>query len=117
MGSDCASLVENLFLFCYEKDFMTSLSDDNQTDMIPSFYSAPRYLDDLFNIENPFHEEMVNQIYPPELQLNKAYTSNTKALFLDFHLSISYGFLYSKMYGNTINFLSWMAMFHVSPLM
>ena len=60
---------------------------------------------------------MVNQIYPPELQLNKAYTSNTEALFLDFHLSISYGLVSSKIYDNTINFFSWMAMFHVSPLM
>ena len=60
---------------------------------------------------------MVNQIYPPELQFNKAYTSNTEALFLDFHLSISYGLVSSKIYDNTINFLSWMAMFHVSPLM
>ena len=59
----------------------------------------------------------VNQIYPPELQLNKAYTSNTEALFLDFHLSISYGFVSFKIYDNMINFLSWMVMFHVSPLM
>ena len=117
MGTDCAPLVANLFLFCYERDFMTSLSDDNQADIIESFYSTSRYLDDLFNIENPYFEEMVNQIYPPELQLNKAYTSNTEALFLDFHLSISYGFVSSKIYDNTINFLSWMAMFHVIPLM
>ena len=53
---------------------MTSLSDDNQADIIESFYSTFRYLDDLFNIENPYFEEMVYQIYPPELQLNKAYT-------------------------------------------
>ena len=35
----------------------------------------------LFNIENPYFEEMVNQIDPPELQLNKAYTSNTEPSF------------------------------------
>ena len=47
---------------------------------------------------------MVNQIYPPELQLNKAYTSNTEALFLDFHLSISFGLVSSKIYNNTYKF-------------
>ena len=41
---------------------------------------------------------MVNQIYPPELQLNKANTSDTEAPFLDFHLSISNGFVSSKIY-------------------
>ena len=96
MGTDCAPLVANLFLFCYERDFMTSLSDDYQAYIIESFYSTFRYLDALFDIENPYFEEMVYQIYPPELQLNKAYTSNTEALFLDFHLSISYGFVSSK---------------------
>ena len=41
---------------------------------------------------------MVNQIYPPELQLNKANTSDTEAPFLDLHLSISNGFVSSKIY-------------------
>ena len=34
---------------------------------------------------------MVNRIYPPELQLNKANTSDTEAPFLDLHLSILNG--------------------------
>ena len=44
------------------------------------------------NIDNPYFEGMVNQIYPSELQLNKANTSDTEAPFLDLHLSISNGF-------------------------
>ena len=47
---------------------------------------------------NPFFEEMVNQIYPPELQLYKANTSETKGPFLALHLSISNGFVSSKIY-------------------
>ena len=40
---------------------------------------------------------MVNQIYPPELQSNKANTSDTKAPFLDLHLSVAnYGLVSSK---------------------
>ena len=35
MGTYCASLVADLFLFCYERDFMLSLSDNNQTDLTP----------------------------------------------------------------------------------
>ena len=60
---------------------------------------------------------MINQIYPPELQLNKANTSDTKAPFLDFHLSISNGFVSSKFMINTTKLLFGMTMLHVSPLM
>ena len=78
MGANCAPLVADLFLICYERYFMTSLSDDNQADIIQAFNSTSRYLDDLLNIDNPYFEGMVNQIYPPELQLNKAITSDTQ---------------------------------------
>ena len=50
MGTNCAPLVADLFLFCFERDFMLSLSDNNQTDIIEAFNSTPRYLDD-FNFE------------------------------------------------------------------
>ena len=33
MGTECALLVADLFLFCYEGDFMLSLSEDNQSDV------------------------------------------------------------------------------------
>ena len=64
MGTNCAPLVADLFLFCYLRDFMRDLSIDNQADVIKAFNSTSRYLDDLLNIDNPYFEEMVNQIYP-----------------------------------------------------
>ena len=79
MGTNCAPLVADLFLYCYEIDFMDSLNHDNQADVIEAFNSTSRYLDDLLNIDNPYFEGMVNQIYPPELQLNKANISDTEA--------------------------------------
>ena len=56
---------------------MLSLSDNNQTDIIAAFNSISRYLDDLLNIDSPYFEQMVGQIYPIELQLNKANSSDT----------------------------------------
>ena len=91
-------LLANFFLFCHERDFITSLSDDNQVDIIEAFNLTFRYLDDPLNIDNPYFEGMVNQIHPPELQLNKANTSDTEAPFLDLHLSISKSFVSSKIY-------------------
>ena len=70
MGNNCAPLVADLFLFCYERDFMLSLSEENQSDIIEAFNSTSRYLDDLLlNIDNNFFDSMVNRIYPSELQL------------------------------------------------
>ena len=63
-----------------------------------------RYLDDLLNIDNAYFEGMVNQIYPPELQLNKVNTWDTEAPFLDLHLSNSNGFISSKIYDKLEDF-------------
>ena len=68
---------------------MMSLSDDKQADVIDAFNTTSRYLDDILNINNVYFDNMVSQIYPSELQLNKANTSDTEAAFLDSHLSIS----------------------------
>ena len=81
-----------------------NLSSGNQAEVIKAFNLTSRYLDDLLNIDNPYFEGMVNQIYPPELQLNKANTSDTEALFLDLHLSISNGFVSSKIYDKRDDF-------------
>ena len=88
MGTYCAPLVADLFLFCFERDFMLSLSENNQSDVIEAFNSTSRYLEDLLNIDNTFFDSMVIRIYPSELQLNNANVLDTKALFLDLHLYI-----------------------------
>ena len=80
---DPAPLVADLFLFCYERDFMMSLS---------------RYLDDILNIYNVYFDNMVSQIYPSELQQNKANTSDTEAAFLDLHFSIFNDIVSTKIY-------------------
>ena len=75
-----------------------------QVDIIEAFYSTSRYLDDLLNIDNPYIEGIVNQIYSPELQLNKANSADTEGPFLHLHLSISNGFVSSKMYDKCDDF-------------
>ena len=105
MGTNCAPLVADLFLlFFVMRDFMLSLSDNNQTDIIEAFNSTSRYLDDLLNIDYPYFEQMVGQIYPTELQLNKANSSDTEATFLDLNLSITNGIVSSKIYDKRDDF-------------
>ena len=77
MGTNCAPLVADLFLFCYERDFMLSLSEDNQSGVIEAFNSTSLIA------------WSTVKFIPSELKLNKA-------SFLDLHLSISDGFVKIK---------------------
>ena len=77
---------------------MASLYYNKEAEIIQAFNSTSRYLDDLLNIDYPYFDSIVGRIYPPELQLNKAYVSDAEAPFLDLHLSISNGFVSSKIY-------------------
>ena len=47
VGTNCAPLVADLFLFCYERDLKMSLSEEKQSEVIEAFSSMSRYMDDL----------------------------------------------------------------------
>ena len=64
MGTKCAPLVADLFLFCYERDLMMSVSDYKQADGFDAFSTTSRYLDDILNINNVYFDSMVSQMYP-----------------------------------------------------
>ena len=89
---------------------MDSLNHDNQVDVIEAFDSTSRYLNDLFKIDNPYFEGMVNQIYPHELQLNKANTTDTEApppffRFTSFLLQMDLFLLKFTINAMTLNFI------------
>ena len=104
MGTTCARLVVDLFLFCYERDCMMSLSDEKQGDVIDAFNTTSRYLDDLLNINNVYFDNMASQIYTSELHLNKVNISDTEAAFLDLHFSISNDIISTKIYDKRDEF-------------
>ena len=58
----------------------------------------------ILNINNVYFDNMVSQIYPSELQLKKANASDTKATFLDLHLSISNDIVSTKIYDKRDDF-------------
>ena len=104
MGTNRAPLVAELFLFCYERDFMMSLSGDKQSDVIDAFNTTSRYLDDILNINNVYFDSMLSQIYPSKFQLNKTNISDANAAFIDLHLSISNDIVSTKIYDKRDNF-------------
>ena len=84
MGTNCAPLVADLFLYCYERDFMKSLSRKNQADIIEAFNSTSRYLDDLLNIDNIYFDQMVDQIYPTEFPIKQSKFFRYQCTFFGF---------------------------------
>ena len=97
-------LLLQICFFFVMRDFMKSLSRKNQADIIEAFNSTSRYLNDLSNIDNIYFDQMVDRIYPTELQLNRANSSDTEAPFLDLNLSISNGTVSSKIYDKRDDF-------------
>ena len=91
-----------------------SLSDDSQADVIDDFNSRSRYLEDLLNIDNPYFEGIVSQIYPAGLQLIKLtlLIHVPRPLFSDLHLLILDGFVSSKIHDKRYDFFFDSLIFH-----
>ena len=66
IGTNCAPLFADLFLFCYERDFIMPLSGDKQADIIDAFNTISRYLNDILNIYKVYFDSMVSHIYPSD---------------------------------------------------
>ena len=88
MGTNCAPLIADLFLYCYDRNCMSNLQKSIRFDLIDKFNDTSRYLDDLFTIDNPTFAEHIPDIYPRELQLNKANTSDKETSFLDLNINV-----------------------------
>ena len=67
---------------------MSNLHKSKQYDLIDMFNDTSRYLDDIFTIDNPELEKHIPDIYPTELQLNKAITSDKETSFLDLNIKV-----------------------------
>jgi hypothetical protein len=104
MGTNCAPLVADMFLYCYERDFMLRLNPGSQSEVISAFNDTSRYLDDIFNIDNPYFDNMISSIYPKELKLIKANSSDVSAAFLDLDISIKNGIVSTKIYDKRDDF-------------
>ena len=102
-------LLQICLFFCYERDFMLSLCQTIIKLILLKLLIQPPDI----NIDNPYFEQMVGQIYPTELQLNKANSSDTEAQFLELNLSITNGIVSSKIYDKWDDFNFEIVIFHL----
>ena len=68
------------------------------------FNDTSRYLDDIFTIDNPEFEKYISDIYPAELQLNKANTSDKETSFLDLNIKVIGSDIHTSVYDKRDDF-------------
>ena len=104
MDTNCAPLIADLFLYCNERDFMSDLHNSKRFDLIDMSNDTSRYLDDIFTIDNPEFDKHISDIYPAELQLNKANTSDKETSFLDLNIKVIGGGIHTSVYDKRDEF-------------
>ena len=103
MATNCAPLIAD-FLYCYERSFMSDLHKSKRHDPIDMFNYTFRYLDNIFTIDNPEFEKYIPDIYPAELQLNKANTSDKETSFLDLNIKVIGSDIHTSVYDKRDDF-------------
>ena len=88
MGTNCAPLLADLFLYSYEAEFIQSLLSAGRKRLASQFNFTHRYMDEVLSVNNPDFENYLGQMYPPELEIKDSTESNTSASYLDLLLSI-----------------------------
>jgi hypothetical protein len=69
MGTNCAPLLADLFLYSYEAEFVQKLLRDNNKKLALSFNHTFRYIDDVLSINKHNFHNYVHLIYPDELEI------------------------------------------------
>ena len=85
MGTNCAPLLANLYLFSYEYDFMMNLLKKKQLHLARKFNFSYRYIDDLISFNNPEFKKYYKKIYPKELELKETTENNFGCSYLDIY--------------------------------
>ena len=105
MGTNCAPLIADLFLYCYESQFMAKIyKDPSKHDLLDLFNNTFRYLDDVLALNNPEFSKFADEIYTKELTLTKSNKSNVHTPFLDLDITIDKGNLTTKIYDKRDDF-------------
>ena len=105
MGTNCAHLLADIFLYPYEAEFIQSLLSNEKKKLASQFNFTYRYIDDVLSINNPDFENYLGQMYPAELEIKDTTESNTSASYLDLLLSIeSHGQLRTSLYDKRDDF-------------
>ena len=71
MGTNCAPLLADLFLYSYENELLDKLIKEGKRKLARKFNLSYRYIDDLISFNNKRFEEFISDIYPKNSQFLK----------------------------------------------
>ena len=103
MGTNCAPLVADLFLYTFESKFVRRLTTQDIR-LARTAANNSRYIDDLLVINNPALERQVNDIYPAAMHIERENVSDQHCEFLDLSISIEGGWFHWKLYDKRDSF-------------
>ena len=83
MGTNCAPLLTDLFLYSYENEFLDKLIKEGKRKLARKFNLSYRYTDDLISFNNKRFKEFIFDIYPKELTISETTESTSIASYLD----------------------------------
>ena len=105
MGTNCAPLLADLFLYSYEAAFIQGLIQKKQKTLARCFNFSFRYIDDVLSLNNDKFRDSLHLIYPSELEIKETTDTTKSASYLDLCLSInSKGQLNTKLYDKRDDF-------------
>ena len=88
MGTNCAPLLDNLFLYSYDVEFLRSMKKSNKK-LVKAFNLTSRFIDDLISINNPRFKQFLKDTYPEELVVSETSESRNVVPYLDLLIDIS----------------------------
>ena len=100
----CSTHSGFVFILLWERDFMSNLHKSKRYDLIDMLNDTSRYLDDIFTIDNPEFEKHILDIYPMELQLINANTSDKETSFLDLNIKVIGSDVHTSVYDKRDDF-------------
>ena len=125
LGTNCAPLLADIFLYSYEAEFIQSLLSAGKKRLASQFNFTYRYIDDVLSINNPDFENYLGQMYPPELEIKDTTENNTSASYLDCSCqsvgTVNFALPFTTNVTISISILqtfrSWVATSHLRPPM
>ena len=118
MGTNCAPLLADLFLYSYKAEFIQTLIKSGTRHLAKSFRFTYRYIDDVLSINNPKFGDCIDYIYPKELEIKDTTDADHQACYLDLDLSYNRDKrLQVKLYDKGMISLSWGVIYHNLQLM
>ena len=105
MGTNCAPLIADLFLFLHERDFMSNRHTSKLYDLIDMFAETSQHLDDIFTVDNLNLRNILLIYFQRKLRLNKANTSDKETSFLELNIKVIGSNVHTRIYDKRNDFV------------